>query len=163
MPNPSTSPSAPDPAAKTTNAGASTAIGPPPKAPIPPAHPRPQRGDIYWVKMPKQHTVGHEQQKRRPWLIVSNNAISALDMVMGVPLSFQLHKKNRQFRIAILAGDIIHEVGSTNPVDPGERIALTEQTRALSTDRLEKPRSARISDTALFAVEAGIAFVLDIK
>jgi hypothetical protein len=84
-------------------------------------------------------------------------------MVVGVPLSFQIHKRNRQFRIAILPGDIIHEVGSTNPLDPGERIALTEQVRALSTERLEMPRSARISDTALFAVEAGIVFVLDIQ
>lgn len=84
-------------------------------------------------------------------------------MVVGVPLSFQLHKRNRQFRIAILAGDIIHEAGSTNPIDPGERIALTEQVRALSTERLEMPRSARVTDTALFAVEAGVVFVLDIQ
>lgn len=153
MPNPSTSPSTASPVAAKT-AGA---------IPHSPSHPLPQRGDIYWVNVPKKHTVGHEQYKRRPWLIVSNNAISPLGMVVGVPLSFQIHKKNRQFRIAILAGDIIHEAGSTNPLDPGERIALTEQVRALSTQRLEMPRSARISDTALFAVEAGIAFVLDIQ
>jgi len=83
-------------------------------------------------------------------------------MVLGVPLSFQLRKKNRQFRIGILEAEIIHEAGCSNPLDPGERVALTEQLRALSTERLEMPRSARLTDTALFAVEAGITFVLDI-
>jgi mRNA-degrading endonuclease toxin of MazEF toxin-antitoxin module len=149
MPNPSTSPTAIPAGVKAASVSS-------------PSYPPPQRGDIYWVNVPKKHTVGHEQYKRRPWLIVSNNAISPLEIVVGVPLSFRLHKKNRQFRITILAGEIIHEVGSTNPLDPGERIALTEQLRVLSTDRLEKPRSARISDTALYAVEAGITFVLDI-
>jgi hypothetical protein len=82
---------------------------------------------------------------------------------VGVPLSFQIQKKNRQFRISIPATEIINEVGSPKPLDPGERIALTEQVRTLSVDRLEMPRSARITDTALFAVEAGVVFVLDIQ
>jgi hypothetical protein len=86
-----------------------------------------------------------------------------LDVVIGVPLSFQVHKKNRQFRIAIPATEIIHEAASSHPLDPGERIALTEQVRMLSVERLEMPRSGRITDTALFAVEAGVAFVLDIQ
>lgn len=161
MPSPSTSLKAPTPSASKTTSPSPNPPSPP-TPPSPPPNPSPQRGDIYWVKVPKKHTVGHEQYKRRPWLIVSNNAISQLEMVVGVPLSFKLHKKNRQFRIAIPATQIIHEVGSTNPLDPGERIALTEQVRALSTDRLEKPRSGRVTDTALFAVEAGIVFVLDI-
>jgi hypothetical protein len=79
--------------------------------------------------------------------------------VIGVPLSFQAQKKNRQFRIAVLETDIILDSGST--LDPGERIALTEQVRALSIERLEPTRQGKISDTALYAVEAGLAFVLD--
>ena len=150
MPNPSSSPGSSSPGAVKTN-------------PVPSSNPRPQRGDIYWVNVPKKHTVGHEQYKRRPWLIVSNNAIAPLDIVVGVPLSFQVQKKNRYFRIAILASNIIHEPGSTNPLDPGDRIALSEQVRVLSVDRLEQPRSARVTDTALFAVEAGLVFVLDIQ
>src|SRR5882724_3121387 len=138
MPNPNDSPNVPKlPVADNTNAkvtvpssSASVALAPA-SAPVVPkkAIPRPQRGDIYWVNIPKQHIVGHEQYKRRPWLIVSNNAIAPLDIVIGVPLSFQIHKKNRQFRIAIPATEIIHEVGCSRPLDPGERIALTEQVR----------------------------------
>lgn len=155
MPNPPANPSRPIAAA---NAVSTTAANPP-AAPL--THP--QRGDIYWVNIPQRHTVGHEQYKRRPWLIVSNNAIVPLGLVVGVPLSFQLQKKNRLFRISILATEIIREVGASNPLDPGERIALTEQVRTLSIDRLERPRSGRVTDTALFAVEAGVAFVLDIQ
>src|ERR1019366_9777316 len=98
MPNPSASPKEPSPSAAT----ATSASPGPPSPPTPPLNPSPLRGDIYWVNVPKKHIVGHEQYKRRPWLIVSNNAISPLKMVAGVPLSFQLHKKNRQFRISIL-------------------------------------------------------------
>jgi len=129
-----------------------------------PAKPKlanPQRGDVYWVNIPKKHTVGHEQYKRRPFLIVSNNAIHYLEIVIGVPLTFQVHKKNRQYRIAVLASDIIMDTGST--LDPGERVALTEQVRCVSVERLEPDRQAKLTDTAIYAVEAGLAFVMDIR
>jgi hypothetical protein len=82
-------------------------------------------------------------------------------MVVAVPLSMKAHKQNRQFRISIADSEIIREPGNTSLM-PAERIALTEQLRALSVDRLEFPRAARLTDTALYAVEAGIAFVLEI-
>ena len=150
MPKPSSSPAPPKPVAAvaTTPAVATHATNP-------------QRGDVYWVNIPRKHTVGHEQYKRRPFLIVSNNAIHHLDIAIGVPLSFQTQKRNRQYRIQILASDIILDPGST--LDPGERIALTEQVRCLSVERLEPTRQARVSDTAVYAVEAGLAFVMDIK
>lgn len=121
----------------------------------------PLRGDIYWVNIPRGHTVGHEQYKRRPFLVVSNNAIHHLDLVIGVPLSFQAQKRNRQYHIQVLATDIALDPGST--LDPGNRIALAEQVRCLSIERLEPARQARVSDTAVYAVEAGLAFVMDIR
>jgi mRNA-degrading endonuclease toxin of MazEF toxin-antitoxin module len=121
----------------------------------------PQRGDVYWVNIPRKHTVGSEQYKRRPFLVVSNNGIHSQQIVIGVPLSFQTQKKNRQYRIAVLQTDIILDVGST--LDPGERIALTEQVRCLSVERLEPDRQAKLTDTAIYAVEAGLAFVMDIR
>ena len=149
MPKPSTSTPPATPAVAT---GVSTTVA---KHPL-----NPQRGDVYWVNIPKRHAVGHEQYKRRPFLIVSNNSIHYLDMVIGVPLSFQTHKANRQFRIRILASEIILDPGST--LDPGERIALSEQVRALSVERLEPTRQAKVSDNAVYSVEAGLAFVMDI-
>jgi len=120
----------------------------------------PKRGEVYWVNIPKRHTVGSEQYKRRPFLVVSNNSIHYLKTVIGVPLTFQVHKSNRQFRIIVLASDIIMDPGST--LDPGERVALTEQVRCLSVERLEPDRQAKLTDTAIYAVESGLGFVMDI-
>src|SRR5205807_8541416 len=122
-------------------------------------NPSPQRGEIYWINVPRHHTVGSEQYKRRPWLIVSTNAIGYLNLAIGVPLSMQAQKQNRQFRIAITQPNIILDPGST--LMPGERVALTEQVRVLSVERLEFPRSGRVTNAALYAVEAGLAFVFE--
>src|ERR1700730_203873 len=119
----------------------------------------PQRGEIYWVNIPRQHTRGTEQFKKRSWLIVSTNSIAQLQLVVGVPLTKQTHKRNRQFRIAILQNDIILEPNST--LEQCERLALTEQVRALSVERFDFPRTARVTDAAIYAVEAGLKFVLE--
>ena len=121
----------------------------------------PQRGDIYWVRIPQSQTVGSEQYKRRPWVIVSANAITHVGMVIGVPLSQKVAQQNRLFRILIPDSTIIYDAGTT--LMPGDRIALTHQVRALSIDRLESPRAGRLTATALYAVEAGLAFVLQIS
>ncbi len=121
----------------------------------------PQRGDIYWVSIPVSHTVGSEQYKRRPWIIVSANAIAHIGIVIGVPLSQKVKKQNRLFRIHIPHSSITYDPGTT--LMPGDRVALTEQVRALSIDRLESPRAGCLTATALYAVEAGLAFVLEIS
>lgn len=118
----------------------------------------PKRGDIYWVLVPAHHTVGTEQQKRRPWIIFSDESVTTQGLVIAVPLSQKIHKQNRQFRILVTQANIIHDLGSS--LMPGDRIALTEQIRAISIERLEPLRQGRLTDTALYAVEAGVAFVL---
>jgi hypothetical protein len=50
--------------------------------------------------------------------------------------------------------------GST--LDPGERVAKTDQVRCLALERLEPNRQAKLTNTAIYAVEAGLAFVIDI-
>lgn len=120
-----------------------------------------QRGDIYWVKIPPSHTVGHELYKRRPWLVVSHAAISQLNIVIGVPLSSSVNKQNRQFRIFIPSKETTLLSGST--MDARDRIAETEQVRCLSIERLEFPRQGYLSAAAMGAVEAGLAFVQDIR
>ena len=119
----------------------------------------PQRGEIYWVNVPRAHTVGTEQFKKRPWLIVSTNSIAQLQLVIGVPLTTKIQKRNRQFRMAILQNDIILEPNST--LEACERVALTEQVRALSVERFDFPRVARVTDSAIYAIEAGLKFVME--
>ena len=116
----------------------------------------PRKGDLYWVKVDQRETRGSEQHGRRPFVVVSSNAInSALPLVIAVPLSTKLNKKNRQHRIYIPKNEMILE----EAVNLQDSIALTEQLRALSTDRLES-RAGRLTPTAIAAVEAGIQYVL---
>lgn len=129
-----------------------------------PVHkPKPQRGDIYWLEIKKEQTLGSEQYGYRPWLVVSANSIHGLPVVVAVPLTSELHKIEgaRQFRILIPEKEKIQEPGHTKGC-PGESLALTEQVRVLSAERLPPQRAARLTERALGAVEAGIAFVLDI-
>jgi len=37
-----------------------------------------KQGDIYWVEIRQSETIGSEQWKRRPYIIVSRNALNRL-------------------------------------------------------------------------------------
>lgn len=51
------------------------------------------QGDIYWVHASDLDIEGSEQQKNRPYVIVSRLRINRLGKnVVGVPLSTKLHK-----------------------------------------------------------------------
>jgi mRNA-degrading endonuclease toxin of MazEF toxin-antitoxin module len=126
--------------------------------------PRPQRGDIYWLEMKQDQTKGSEQYGYRPWLVVSVNSINTqLPIVVAVPLTAELHKieNARQFRILIPDSQKIQEPGHPKGCK-GDSLALTEQVRVLSIERLPSQRAARLPERAMGAVEAGIAFVIDI-
>lgn len=125
---------------------------------------RPQRGDVFWIDIPKEQTVGSEQREYRPWLVVSTNSINLqLPVVVAVPLTAELHKieNARQFRVLIPESQKIQEPGHPRGCT-GESLALTEQVRVLSIERFPSQRAARLSERAMGAVEAGLAFVLDI-
>lgn len=122
--------------------------------------PSPQRGDIFWAEVLKSETRGSEQFNRRPWLIVSKTILnSRIPVVVAVPLSTRVEKQNRWFRILVPAREKTAESGTNGC--PGDSLALTEQIRVLSVERLDAVRAARVTSKALAAVEAGIAFVLD--
>lgn len=118
------------------------------------------RGQIYWVDIPRDETRGSEQFKRRPWLIVSGDHLQkTLPIVLAVPLSTQIQKQ-RQFRgarIRIPASEITPK----GNWQPAECIALTEQVRVLSHERLGNV-AATVSKMVLSHVEAGLVYLLDI-
>ena len=137
----------------------------PPPAPAPVAERRPQRGAIYWLEVKQKQTEGSEQHGYRPWAVMSVNAINNhLPIVVAVPLSEQVHKIQgaRLFRILIPEEEKIQE-----PEHPkgckGQSLALTEQFRVLSISRIKGPRAATLAPKAIAAIEAGIAFVLQIR
>ena len=52
-----------------------------------------KQGEIYWVFARDLDTQGSEQQKNRPYVIVSRDAINNLGpTVVGVPLSTQVQE-----------------------------------------------------------------------
>jgi mRNA-degrading endonuclease toxin of MazEF toxin-antitoxin module len=121
----------------------------------------PQRGDIFWADFPRIETIGSEQEGPRPVLVISTDLINdALrdDGCVVVPLTKQIHKANRNFRIKILEA---HRVAEPNArVIRGDSVALTEQTRFISRERMGEKRLAKVTPLALGAVESGVRFVL---
>jgi mRNA interferase MazF len=120
-----------------------------------------ERGHIYWAAV--DPTVGSEQGKRRPWLVVSASRIHRrMPLLIGVPLTSKLSKDAadfRNFRIRIPANQIT--VLNATLLSAVDQLALTEQVRALAHERLDSPPAAKVSNSALASVEAGLKFVLD--
>jgi mRNA-degrading endonuclease toxin of MazEF toxin-antitoxin module len=122
--------------------------------------PKPERGDIFWASFPAYQSTGSEQRGNRPVLVVSADKInqSGMPICVVVPLSTQVQKANRQFRILIPENQKIPEPGTAGC--PGDSVALTEQIRSISTDRLDPQRVAKVKPAATAAIEAGIKYVL---
>lgn len=137
----------------------------------------PRRGDIWWVDFPFLECVGSEQRDKRPAVILSVKPIHIMvvsadqvnealpRIVHVVPLTSQIDGKingfSRQFRFLIRESDKIDEPGTRGC--RGDSIALTEQTRCISTERfLDKRRVARLKTEMIAEIESGVRFVLGI-
>lgn len=119
------------------------------------------RGMVFWADVPKPHTMGSEQYKRRPWLVVSSDTIhQRLALVLAVPLSTQGHKASdfARHRIVMELKDFSPNPDGAPLTEPS--VALTEQVRALAHMRLEGEPAGRFSAEAMTRVDAGLRFVL---
>ena len=120
-----------------------------------------KQGDIWWVFAKDLDIQGSEQQKSRPYVIVSRQAINQLGHnVIGVPLSTKIHKAN-SYRVLIPMAYMNRDVGCTRPMS--DSVALTDHIRVLDPSRFEKPRMGCLSDTAMGGIELGITFMFDIR
>jgi mRNA-degrading endonuclease toxin of MazEF toxin-antitoxin module len=122
----------------------------------------PTRGDVFWIDIPQKDVVGHEQYGFRPWLVVSDNIISAReDVLIAVPLTTK-EKANLQFRIEIPDSEKINEPGTKGWA--GFSVALTEQVRVLDLGRLglNPVKVGHVKPLGMNRVEAGLLFVLGI-
>jgi len=124
-----------------------------------PSQPPPKRGDIYWASFPRSKSVGSEQWKDRPVLVMSDDFVNQrLPVCMVVPLSEQIQKANRWFRILIPDSEKIQEAGTRGC--SGDSLALCEQLRCIDQSRLIGKRLAIAKPTAVAAVETGIKYIL---
>ena len=109
-----------------------------------------------WVDMSTAETIGTEQQKDRPYVIVSRNSVNDIgENVVGVPLSTKVHKAC-QHRIQIPPSEIIKDSGYTRPIPA--MVALTDHIRVLDPTRLVR-RMGRLSDSAIISVGLGLTFL----
>lgn len=117
--------------------------------------------------MPATHSVGQEQRKNRPWIVISTdtfNRRSDRRLVVAVPLSSELHtlRLDAPWRVAVRDSDLVYFDHETpTPLDRVERVALGEQVRSLSEQRLLS-RGARAGQSVVDDVRAGVAHILDL-
>lgn len=111
----------------------------------------PSRGDIYWVNL--DPAVGTEIKKRRPAIIISNDAANKrYHQITVLPLTSQNLSNVNPFQVFIPASE------SSLPKDSK---ALAEQIRTISKLRLEK-KIGQLSEVTLQKINKAIRIHLDL-
>lgn len=111
------------------------------------------QGDIYWCEPDPKDTVGSEQEKDRPWLIVSIPRLHRGNCAVGLPLSTQMDKAGGHL-IQVPKNEITMDDGSPST----DCVALTDQIRALDKTRFRK-RAGFVSIRAIRAVLVGLDYL----
>lgn len=120
-----------------------------------------KQGEIYWVSARDLDIAGSEQQKSRPYIIVSRTIINKLGKnVVGVPLSTKIHKAS-SYRLLIPAAHMVKEASCTRTLS--DSVALTDHIRVLDVDRLELPKMGSLSLTAVGGMELALSFLFDLR
>lgn len=121
------------------------------------------RGLVFWVDMPAEHTIGSEQYKRRPWVVVSSDSLhQRMSIVQAVPLTSQRHKADGFLgcRIEITLADFVPSDDGIPLTEDG--VALTEQVRVLAHERLDGQPAGKLSQAAMARIDTGLRFVFRI-
>lgn len=105
-----------------------------------------KQGEMYWCEPDPQDTVGSEQEKDRPWVIVSVNHLHRGNCAVGVPLSKQTDKAVAHL-IKIPKEELVMEPGAV----AYDCVALTDQIRALDKKRFRK-KAGTVSQRALNSI-----------
>ncbi len=113
---------------------------------------RPQRGDIFWVNL--DPTIGTEIRKKKPAIIVSNDAANArYHQVSVVPLTTQQLDAVEPFQVFI-----DHEESGLNK----DSKALAEQVRTISKLRLGQ-RAGHLGTETMQKLSAALRLHLDLE
>lgn len=111
-----------------------------------------KRGDIYYASL--DPAIGSEQAKRRPVLIVSNDANNrAANTVTVLPVTSQVAVV-RSFEVLLPAAGTGRRQDSK---------ALAQQIRTISKERITGRRLGAVPDEVMQAVERAIRIHLDLR
>lgn len=116
-----------------------------------------ETGDLYWCEPDPEDTVGSEQEKDRPWVIVSLTRLHRGNCVVAVPLSLKVEKAVAHL-IQIPAGELQMDGGKSSQ----NCVALTDQIRALDKTRLRR-KAGCITTQGLNSILLGIQCLLGIN
>lgn len=120
-----------------------------------------KQGDIYWVNAKDLDIQGSEQQKSRPYLIVSRTAINKLGYnVVGVPLTTKMQKAN-SYRVKLPIQYMVKNPACNRTLQ--DSVALTDHIRVLDINRLEQPKMGALSQSAVGGFELGLSYIFDIR
>ena len=120
-----------------------------------------KQGEIYWVNANDLDVHGSEQQKSRPYVIVSRTLVNRLGKnVVGVPLSTKVHKACAH-RVLLPLHYMVKNPACSRPLS--DSVALTDHIRVLDIDRLEQPQMGGLSQTAINGLELALSFLFDIR
>jgi len=111
----------------------------------------PKHGDVWWIDL--EPVRGHEQGKKRPCLVVSDNAFNAIPhgLVWVVPVSSSSRRHNLTVEVT--------------PPEGGLKVAsavLCHQLRTVSIERLDK-RAGAVSPVTMREVMRRVALVLGVQ
>jgi mRNA-degrading endonuclease toxin of MazEF toxin-antitoxin module len=129
----------------------------------------PKQGDIFWVNIPKRHTEGSEQYGRRPFIVMSRDALNkGCKAVVAVPMTTYQGQINDAsiaanqppFRIVIPGAEIAKDPTCNIVLSLG--VAKTDQVRVIDKTRLEG-KLGTLSKTAVISVGLGLAWVFDLR
>ncbi len=111
-----------------------------------------KRGDVYDARL--DPTEGHEQAGTRPVIVVSRDAINAhFSVILVVPCTTYRAKRR------IYPSQVLIEAPDGGLIN--DSVALAEQVRAISHDRLGN-RRGRLSDVALAALDLALLIAMDL-
>lgn len=120
-----------------------------------------KQGEIYFVDAEDLDVIGSEQQKSRPYVIVSRTLINRLGRnVVGVPLSTKIHKACAH-RVLLPRNHMVPNPACRRTLS--DSVALTDQIRVLDIQRLEQPKMGHLSQTAIGGLELALLFLFDIR
>jgi len=120
----------------------------------------PNQGDIYWVDIPKNQTQGSEQFGRRPFVVISRNAVNKIvKTVVVAPMSTNISQQPPH-RILIPVTEMIRDIHSTSTLSAS--VVKTDQIRVIDKSRLQD-KIGKLSQTVTQSVLLGVAFVFDIR
>jgi mRNA interferase MazF len=90
-------------------------------------------GDVFWAD--PSPVVGSEQDKTRPWVVVSRSETNSQRTVVAVPFSTRLHKSGPPYRILIPRQEFLKDQ-SCSHTDIQDSLALCDQIRVIDKSRV---------------------------